>query len=164
MLQFHLNFHHLKQIRIIVKEARHGKFTSIYQTINLYRTDEILPTAFSNAFAWMKIFEFRLKFHWSLFNNIPAWRRPGDKPLFEPMPVRSLTELVNQTTYKNKAWISNYIPLFYVDVITYSCHGLYSADIRALLLMQLIWNQSWISNHGPNGEVIPLPRPGAVSI
>ena len=40
----------------------------------------------------MKMFEFRLKFHWSLFpkgpiNNIPAliqimaWRRPGDKPL-----------------------------------------------------------------------------------
>ena len=55
-------------------------------------------TMFSNAFSWMKIIEFRLKFHWSLvlegpINNIPAlvrimaWRRPGDKPLSEPKMV-----------------------------------------------------------------------------
>ena len=38
---------------------------------------------------WMKIYELRLKFHWSLFpinnitslNQIMAWRRLGDKPL-----------------------------------------------------------------------------------
>ena len=47
----------------------------------------------------MKISEFRLIYHWNLFvpkrpiNNIPAlgqimaWRRPGDKPLSEPMIV-----------------------------------------------------------------------------
>ena len=29
--------------------------------------DAILQTTFSNAFSWMKMFEFRLKFHWSLF-------------------------------------------------------------------------------------------------
>ena len=44
----------------------------------------------------MKLYEFRLEFHWTLFpkrpiNNIAAlvqimaWRRPGDKPLFKPM-------------------------------------------------------------------------------
>ena len=60
--------------------------------------DAIFQTTFSNGFSWMKIYEFRLRFHWSLFlgvqfNNIPAlvqimaWRRPGDKPLFEPMLV-----------------------------------------------------------------------------
>ena len=27
----------------------------------------IFQTTFSNAFSWMKMFEFRLKFHWSLF-------------------------------------------------------------------------------------------------
>ena len=52
----------------------------------------------------MKILEFRLKFHWSLLlrgsiNNIPAlvqimaWRRPGGKPLFEPVMVRSPTHI-----------------------------------------------------------------------
>ena len=46
--------------------------------------------------SWMILFEFRMKFQWSfvskgLINNIPnlvhimAWRRPGDKPLSEPM-------------------------------------------------------------------------------
>ena len=56
------------------------KMTAIFQT-------------FWNEFPWMKMCEFRLKFHWSLFlgsiNNIPtldqimAWRRPGDKPLYD---------------------------------------------------------------------------------
>ena len=60
-------------------------------------------TTLSNAFSWMKILEFRLKIHWfipkGLINNIPAlvlimaWRRPGDKPLSEPMLVRSLTHI-----------------------------------------------------------------------
>ena len=60
------------------------------------KIDAILQTAFSNTISWMKMFEFRLKFHWSLFlkvqlTNIPAlvqimaWRRTGDKPLSEPM-------------------------------------------------------------------------------
>ena len=59
------------------------------------KIDTILQTTFSNAISWMKMFEFRLKFHWSFpkgpINNMPvlvqimAWRRTGDKPLSEPM-------------------------------------------------------------------------------
>ena len=30
----------------------------------------ILQTTFSNAISWMKMFEFLLKFHWSLFLNV----------------------------------------------------------------------------------------------
>ena len=30
----------------------------------------ISQTTFSNAFSWMKMFEFRLKFHWSLFPRV----------------------------------------------------------------------------------------------
>ena len=30
----------------------------------------IFQTTFSNAFSWMKMYEFRLRFHWSLFLNI----------------------------------------------------------------------------------------------
>ena len=58
----------------------------------------IFQTTFSNAFPWMKMYDFWLKFHWSLFIRvqltIPAlvqimtWRRPGDKPLCGPMMVR----------------------------------------------------------------------------
>ena len=61
----------------------------------------IFLTTFSSAFSWMKSFVFWLRFHWSLFvkgaiNNIPAlvqmmtWRRPGDKPLSDPMMVSLL--------------------------------------------------------------------------
>ena len=64
----------------------------------------IFQTPFSNAFSWMEMYEFRLKFHWSLFPMVQlrifqhwfpimAWRRPGDKPLFGPMMVRLLTHI-----------------------------------------------------------------------
>ena len=48
--------------------------------------DNILQTAYSGAFSWMKMYEFTI-------NNIPAlvqimaWRSPGDKPLSEPMMI-----------------------------------------------------------------------------
>ena len=67
------------------------------------KIDAILQTTFSNGFSWMKMYEFRLTFHRSgprgPINNIPtlvqimAWRRPGDKPLSEPMMVRSPTHI-----------------------------------------------------------------------
>ena len=66
------------------------------------KMDAISQTTFSNAFPWMKIFEFRLKFHWSLFLRVqltPAlvqimtWRRPGDKSLSEPMMFSLLTHI-----------------------------------------------------------------------
>ena len=34
------------------------------------KINAILQTPFSNAFSWMKMFEFRLKFHWSLFLKV----------------------------------------------------------------------------------------------
>ena len=54
----------------------------------------IFQTTFSNAFSRMKIYGFRLRFHWSLFARVQitifpasvqimAWRRSGDKPLSE---------------------------------------------------------------------------------
>ena len=66
--------------------------------------DAISQTTSSSAFSWMKMFEFRLKFQWSLFLRsqltifqhlvqIIAWRRPGDKPLSEPMMVNLLTHI-----------------------------------------------------------------------
>ena len=62
----------------------------------------IFQTTFSNAFSWMKMHEFQLRFHWNLFLrvqltifqhwsvHIMAWRRPGDKPLSEPMMLSLL--------------------------------------------------------------------------
>ena len=77
--------------------------TSGPQCVNILRPRQMeasSQTTFSIAFSWMKMFEFRLKFPWSLFprvqltifqhwldNGLAAWRRPGDKPLSEPMVV-----------------------------------------------------------------------------
>ena len=74
----------------------------------------IVQTTFSNAFSWMKMFQLRLQFHWSLFlrvqltifqhwlfgsdNGLAPSRqqaiiRPGNKPLSEPMMVSWLTHI-----------------------------------------------------------------------
>ena len=39
-------------------------------TMRPRKMDAISLTTFSNAFSWMKMFEFRLKFHWSLFPRV----------------------------------------------------------------------------------------------
>ena len=67
------------------------------------KIDTISQTTFSTTFPWLKIFEFWLKFHWNLFLGvlltipasvrIMAWRRPGDKPLSEPMIDSLLTHI-----------------------------------------------------------------------
>ena len=64
----------------------------------------VSKTTFSNAFSWMEMHEFHLRFHWRLslrfwINNIPAlvqimaWGRSGDKPLSEPMIVNLLSHV-----------------------------------------------------------------------
>ena len=64
----------------------------------------ILQPIFSHAFSWMKMYEFQLKFHWSLFfrvtiNNIPALvqimaqHQQGNRPLSEPMMFRLPTNI-----------------------------------------------------------------------
>ena len=69
----------------------------------------------SNAFSWMKILEFGLKFHWSLFPRVQltipalvqimAWRRPGDKPLSEPMTISLLMHIcVTRPQWVNMNW------------------------------------------------------------
>ena len=40
-------------------------------TLRPRQMDAISQTTFSNAFSWKKMFEFRLKFHWSLFPRVP---------------------------------------------------------------------------------------------
>ena len=74
----------------------------IFATLTHWGRDKMAAfsqTTLSNEFSWIKILEFRLKIPKVLINNIPAlvlilaWRRPGDKPLSEPMLVRSLTHI-----------------------------------------------------------------------
>ena len=50
----------------------------------------IFQTTFSHAFSWMKMYKFRLRFHWSLF---PRVQLAGAKPLSEPKMVSLLTHI-----------------------------------------------------------------------
>ena len=41
----------------------------------------IFQTTFSNACSWMKMYEYRLKFHWSLFPRVQLTRIGSDNGL-----------------------------------------------------------------------------------
>ena len=68
------------------------------------------------------------KYYIYILVQIMAWRRPGDKPLSEPMLVSLLTHIyvtrsqwVNQIPVEIMTSMSNHIPLFYMDGKTYPC-------------------------------------------
>ena len=117
-----------------------------------------------DIFKRVKMFEFQLKFHWSMFakgpiNNIPAlvhimaWRLDGTKALFEPMMVTlqmhiSVTQphCVNSVKYRD--W---YVPLP-IDLgpleLPIRILGLCPANERRcyFIATSLIgWAQVWIS-------------------
>ena len=54
-------------IALKVDSYRVTNIRGLFNTLTPKQMDAISQTTFSNAFSWMKMFEFRLKFHWSLF-------------------------------------------------------------------------------------------------
>ena len=78
----------------------------------------ISQTMLANAFSWMEMCEFCLRFHWSLFPEGPindiqslvqvmAWRRPGDKPLSEPMR----DSLPTHICVTRPQWVKQYLTI-----------------------------------------------------
>ena len=60
-------------IPLITPQHMGNHFHSFSGPLNSLRPrqmDAISQTTFSNAFSWMTLFEFRLKFHWSLFPGV----------------------------------------------------------------------------------------------
>ena len=113
------------------------------------KMDAISQTTFSNAFSWMKMLHYRLKFHWGLFLNIPAlvqimaWRRPGDKPLYGPMMVRLPTHLcVTRPQWVNS--IFNQVALPFPVMILARIRWIF------LTLVPAIQNTSFNSNDPSN--------------
>ena len=68
------------------------------------KMDAISPMTFSSAFSWMKMFEFRLKFHWSFFPKGPINNIPALVPIMAWRIYASLglNELIFQTTIPHK--------------------------------------------------------------
>ena len=51
--------------------SRHTPFSCIVAHRDRDKMVAIFQTTFWNGFSWMKIYEFRLKFHWRLFLMVP---------------------------------------------------------------------------------------------
>ena len=108
--------------------------------------DAISQTTSSSAFSWIKMFECRLKFQWSLFliNNIPAlvqimaWRRPGDKPLSEPMMVSLATHIC----VTRPQWFNNDFRTWLLIGWWLCCQPMNSQDWNSF---KLTWNLTWKS-------------------
>ena len=117
--------------------SRHLKYVHSVFALTHWNRDEIdaiLKTTFTNALSGMKMYWFRLKFHCNLFrgpiNNIAsliqimAWRRSGDKPLSEPMLVRSLTHIRITRPQWVKTWyLYNWHILPLTTVVIYTHPG-----------------------------------------
>ena len=122
----------------------------------------IFQTIFSNAFSWMKIYEFLL-IHSTLFvrnnwqYNIPAllqimaWRRSGDKPLSEPMMVSSLTHISFMISQIRLSGVSNsnqwhysfellvaYIPIHDIYNLIMSITGIANSSLMYICIKLLI--------------------------
>ena len=60
----------LKQKFWFQKMILRSSSAALFNTLRPRQMDAISQTTFSNAFSSMKTFEFRLKFHWSLFPRV----------------------------------------------------------------------------------------------
>ena len=115
---------------------------------------DIFQTAFPNAFSWMKMYKFQLRFHWSLFpkvqltifQHIPAWRHPGNKPLSKPMMASLLTNIC--ITWPQ--WVKrNYL---YQDWTTLSYpHPSWLTVLGVVFPARYTYHMSWLS-HGTTGQ------------
>ena len=135
----------------------------------------IFHTTFSNSFSLMKIYELRLRFHKFVpkvrIDNIPAlvqimaWRRPGDKPLSEPMMVQLLTHIC----VTRPQWVNSLAPgrcgrnLKYLNFNLTSMINILSISYEIALrgmAQDLIDDQPVGSSSGlvPSGNN-PLPEP-----
>ena len=109
----------------------------------------ISQTTFWYIFSLIKILEFRLKFHWKFvprgpINNIlplvqiMAWRRPGDKPLSEPMMVRLLRHLCVTRPQWVKPFRCSPFSNFAIAVM------IMAADVQNVMLLDHQQTQGWL--------------------
>ena len=158
-------------------ELKWWKCTIVYVSVYLThwgrgKVAAIFQTTLLNEFSWMKMYKFRLRFHWSLFpqiNNIPAlvqimaWRRPGVKPLSEPMMVNLLRHLcVTRPQWVNSMRPSDaYMRLYNIPTLVQimACHRHYlnqcchivNYTVRSIFQWNFIQNSQGNALNGHGG-------------
>ena len=116
----------------------------VINTLRPGQMDAIFQTTFWSAFSWMKMFEFRLRFHWSLFLRVQLttfdhWLRY--KPFSEPMMVSLLTHIC----VTRPQWVKSYLSraLLRPDILSPIVFTLRntsrSATARDLLIEKSTW-------------------------
>ena len=105
--------------------------------------DGILKCIFLDENEWIPI-KISLKFDpKGPFNNIPAlvptmaWRRPGDKPLFEPIIVNLLTYI----RVTRPQWLNRQAPKHKKPQTVCTFHGMYSIHHLFFLKFVCLWGQ-----------------------
>ena len=141
------------------RSARYGCFWSHYKMMSLllrhwnrYKMPAIFQTTLSGAFSWMKMYEFPLKIHWSLFlrvhwnilalAQIMAWHRPGDKPLSAPM----LFSLLTYICVARPQWINW---AMHACICTWQCYR--SKRLKSLLFIHVDEGESRLL-HSTKGD------------
>ena len=133
-------------------------FQGTLNTLRPRQMDAISQTPFSNVFSWIPI-KISLKFvPKGLINNIPAmvqimaWRRPGDKPLSEPMMVGLPTHICvarpqwvkKHPSHTSPSW-ARYRVSLWVCSLTY-CHNSNISHTLAMFTKKFFWSSDNISD------------------
>ena len=113
-----------------------------FNTLRPRQNSRHFQTTFLNAFYWMKMYEFRLRFvPKGPINNIPAlvqimaWRRPGDKPLSEHMMVSLLTHV----WVTRPRWVNSELKFWINIKLQHSCYWIYRIDFRLKYIYAWFW-------------------------
>ena len=70
-IEFHLCYENYRRLR--TRESPRGYVRSLWRFLTHCGRDKMaasFQSTFSNEFSWMKVYEFRLTFHWSLFLRV----------------------------------------------------------------------------------------------
>ena len=102
-----------------------------------YKMAAILQMTFSNAFSWMKMYKFRLRFHWGLFQMVQI-------TIFQ----HSFGEWLgaNQAT---SHFLKQWMLVYWCIYASLGLHELTRRDNLGLILLH--WNHEIISNIEPSG-------------
>ena len=121
------------EVHTITHALRHHEPTQDYCPFNTLRPrqmDAISQTTFSNAFSWMKMFEFRLKFYWVYFLRFQL-------TIFQHW-FRYWLGAVQATSHYLNQWSLVYWRIYAslgLNELTYLC------DIWVKFWMQYFWNR-----------------------
>ena len=69
-ISWYINISHNNHVRVFVSWQAAFAVTSELTHWGRDKMAAIFQTTFSNAFSWIKMFEFRLNFHWNLFPRV----------------------------------------------------------------------------------------------